>query len=193
MKRTREWKQGGIVFLLALGMVLSSGVLLYWIWREPNIAAVIGAAVLCAGLLCWAGLRLTLRFAPDYTLRRRLNRLCGRENTFILSQYTGSGSLLEDWDWASEADPETLADVSYLSVRLEEQTGPALHFSGRWTYARNLNLEEGSSVLLILSGWSHPTHLMGKITALRHSEDRCELEITLTKALFADRRREFEL
>lgn len=191
MKGTGAWRQGLCVFLLALGMVLGSGVLLYQIWRKPEIAVVIGAAVLGAGLSCWAGSRLMLRLAPGYILRKRLLKVCGRDGALILSRYSGSGSLLEDWDRASEADAETLADVSYMPVRLERCGPGALECSGQWAHARGLELKADACVLLIVSDWFHPIHLMGKITALRHTEDRCELEITPLRALFAERRREF--
>ena len=185
----REQGRGLLVLLLAAGLILGSGILVYCVWRDPNVAVAIGMLWTVGAVTFWVSDAFVLRFAPGRIVQRRIDRAIQGKWSSCLSPYNGSGQLLEEYQNEPEEAEENDFDPCLVTLTGRE-TLHRLTLLIRAADVQRLELREGDRVLLILSGLTKGVFLLGTLNHIEEAGEKCKASVTLWKGLICDRERE---
>lgn len=188
----REKRQGSFLLLFALGLIFGSAVLLYCVWRDPNIAVAIGALCVVGAVAFWASDAFMLRFAPERIVQKRIDKaIQGKWNSY-LCPYDGSGQLLEKY--RKEQEEEEGDGIFPCQVILTgREKCQRLTLSIKEKDVQQMELKEEDKVLLILSGLTKGVSLIGTLDHITENGEDHKAGITLWKGLIWDREREVVL
>ena len=184
----REKRQGLVLLLFALGLIFGSVIILYCVWRNPNIAVAIGMLLVVGAVAFWMSDALLFRFAPGRIIRRRIDKAIQGKWSSYLSPYDGSGQLLEEYRKEQEEEGDGIFPC--LVILTGREKCQRLTLSIKKLDVQQLELKEGRQVLLILSGLTKSISLLGMLDCITEDGENYRASVTLWKGLICDRERE---
>ncbi|MCI8422451.1 MAG: hypothetical protein HFF50_02800 [Lawsonibacter sp.] len=188
MKWNKAQRQGFVLLLLALGLIVGSFVALRCILHSPGIAVMVGMVGTVCALCIWAVYVLIWLLAPERIAWKRLRR-----GMLYLSPYRGSGRLLEEY----QAIPEDAGEDAELcqAALAKQEGGRDLILAAPSEKIQRTGLTVGDQVLLVASGLFKQVWLVGTLEQIQGplKEELCTLRVRLSQGLLPDKRREFLL